>query len=84
MKVECGDLLSFNGKKYITLEKVMYCNKMYLFANEVFNDDFVSDNYYIFELKDDSIVIINDVDLGKILLPKFQKLLNNDINLLFS
>ena len=84
MKIECGDLLSFNGKKYITLEKVIYDSKIYLFVNEIINDDVLSNSYYIFELRDSSIVIINDDDLKKILLPKFEKLLDRDIKLLFS
>ena len=83
MNIECGDLLTIYNKKYITLKKVNYDSKCYIFVNEIVGNDDVSDCFDIFELRDDSIVIISDVSLKSILLLKFEKLLKEDINLFF-
>jgi len=76
MRVGVGDLLTINGVKYITLEKLTYENKYYIFSNKVINDD-VTDEYYIFEIISDGAKMIVEEDLKNILIPKFQNLLQN-------
>ena len=69
MDIAIGDLLTVEGKKYITLEKTTYENNKYLFVNEVTNDEEdVTENFYI--LKE---------DLKNTLISKFQQLLEKDI-----
>ena len=80
MDIVMGDLLTVEGKKYITLETLTYENDKYAFVNKVIDEETVSDEYYIFKIINDEIVIVTEEELQKILLPKFQKLLEKDIN----
>lgn len=80
MDIVMGDLLTVEGKKYITLETLIYENNKYAFVNKVINEEEVSDEYYIFKIVDGGIRIVVEDKLKNILIPKFQELLKKDIN----
>ena len=78
--VSVGDLLTIEGKKYITLELLNYENNDYLFVNEMTDEEEVTEDFYIFKLfYDGSIRIVTEERLKQVLIPKFQELLKNDI-----
>lgn len=79
MQIMIGDLLTIEENKYITLEKLTYNNDNYIFVNKVIDDDNVSDEFYIFKIINDSVIMIEEDNLKNILIPKFEKLLKNDI-----
>ncbi|MBQ8681512.1 MAG: hypothetical protein IJ509_01190 [Bacilli bacterium] len=80
MDIAIGDLLTIEGKKYITLEKTTYENNEYLFVNEVTNDEEdVTEDFYILKVVDDKVRIIVEEELKNVLIPKFQQLLEKDI-----
>lgn len=74
-----GDLLTIEGEKYITLEELVYENNQYIFVNKVTSEEEITDDYYIFKIVDDGIKIVVEENLKNILIPKFQKKLEQDL-----
>lgn len=79
MSVEIADLITVEGVKYITLETMNYEGKDYAFVNKVTDDEEITNEYYIFEVVGDGVVIISDYNLRNTLIPKFEELLKKDI-----
>lgn len=79
MNIVVGDLLTIEGEKYITLEMVNYNGNEYAFVNKMTEAEEATDEFYIFEILDDSISIVTDDSLKDILILKFQDLLQKDI-----
>lgn len=80
MEITIGDLLTIEGKKYITLETLMYEGQKYAFVNEVTEEEECTQDYYIFKLEEEGIKIIIEENLKNILIPRFEQLLKKDIN----
>lgn len=78
-RIIAGDLLTIEGKKYITLETLTYENNNYAFVNEMTEDEEATEDFYIFKIFDDGIRIVVEETLKNTLLPKFQELLEKDI-----
>ena len=79
MSVIKGDLLTIEGIKYITLETLSYEGNDYAFVNKVTVNEEITDEYYIFKVNGNNIVIVVDDNLRNILIPKFEELLRKDI-----
>ena len=80
MEIVIGDLLTVEGKQYITLEKLTHEGNEYLFVNKVINEEEVSNEFYIFKVVEDGIRIIVQDNLKQELIPKFQELLKKDLD----
>jgi hypothetical protein len=79
MEIVIGDLLTIEGKQYITLEKLTYEGNEYIFVNKIINEEEVSDEFYIFKIVDEGVRIIVEDDLRNTLITKFEELLKKDI-----
>ena len=79
MKVINGDLLTIDSKKYIVLETLSYDGKSYAFVNNVTDAEEISEDFYIFEVVGDSVILVKDGELSNILISKFEELLKEDI-----
>ena len=79
MEIVVGDLITVEGVQYITLEKLTYEGNNYIFVNKVLNEEEVSDEFYIFEEKQDGVRMEVEDDLRNKLLPKIEELLKKDI-----
>lgn len=80
MNIINGDLLTINNEKYLVLEKLDYQNKKYAFVNHVSKTEEINQDYYIFEIIGDSIIIVENDKLKNLLIPQFEELLKKDIN----
>ena len=80
MDIVMGDLLTIEGKKYITLETLTYENDKYAFVNKVIDEETVSDEYYIFKILNNGVKMVINDELRNILIPKFQEKLKQNIN----
>ncbi len=80
MDIVIGDLLTLEDGKYITLEKLTHENDEYIFVNKVIDEENVSDEFYIFKITGDSVIIVIEDNLKNILIPKFENLLKKDID----
>lgn len=80
MDIVMGDLLTVEGKKYITLETLTYENDKYAFVNKVIDEETVSDEYYIFKILNNGVKMVINDELRNILIPKFQEKLKQNIN----
>ena len=79
MSVIKGDLLTIEGIKYITLETLSYEGNEYAFVNKVTENEEITEEYYIFKVNGDNVMIVVDDNLRNILIPKFEELLRKDI-----
>lgn len=80
MEISIGDLLTVENEKYITLEVLTHEGNNYAFVNKVEeNEEECTDEYYIFKIMEDGIRIVIESDLMQVLIPKFEKLLKQDI-----
>ena len=79
MEIVVGDLITVEGVQYITLEKLTYVGNNYIFVNKVLNEEEVSDEFYIFEEKQDGVRMVVEDELRNKLLPKIEELLKKDI-----
>lgn len=80
MDIVIGDLLTLEDGKYITLEKLTHENDEYIFVNKVIDEENVSDEFYIFKITGDNVIIVIEDNLKNILIPKFENLLKKDID----
>ena len=80
MNIIVGDLLTFEGKKYIVLSALMYQNKKYYFTNLVKDNEELTGEYYIFTLNNYNLEMVVDDQLREVLLPKFEMAIKNEIN----
>lgn len=80
MDIVIGDLLTIEGEKYITLEKLTYENNDYIFVNKVIDENNLTEEFYIFKIVNNGIIIVESDNLRNILIPKFEELLKKDIN----
>lgn len=80
MNILIGDLLTIEGKKYVVMEVLSYNNENYAFVNMMTNEEEATDKFFIFKIiDDDNIRFVVDEEVKKVLLPKFQEMLENDI-----
>lgn len=79
MDVVIGDLLTIEGKKYITLEVLDYEGSNYIFTNLMTDDEETTEDFYIFRVINNEVEMVLEEKLKNILIPKFQKLLENDL-----
>ena len=79
MEIIKGDLLKIENKKYMTLEILMHENNKYAFVNEVTANEEVTEDFYILKVLEDGVRIVIEENLQKVLIPKFQDLLKQDI-----
>ena len=79
MDVVIGDLLTIDGKKYITLEVLDYEGSNYIFTNLITDDEETTEDFYIFRVINNEVEMVLEEKLKNILIPKFQKLLENDL-----
>lgn len=79
MDVVIGDLLTIEGKKYITLEVLDYEGSNYIFTNLMTDDEETTEDFYIFRVINDEVEMVLEEKLKNILIPKFQELLENDL-----
>lgn len=82
--VTIGDLLTIDGKKYITMQILEYNGNVYAFVNQMTINEEPTNEYYIFKIFDDGIKIVVDESLKNILMPEFEKLLKKDIENIIS
>lgn len=80
MNIINGDLLTINNEKYLVLENLDYQNKKYALVNQVSKTEEITQDYYIFEIIGDSIIIVENDKLKNLLIPQFEELLKKDIN----
>ena len=84
MNIVIGDLLTIEGKKYVVMEVLAYNNENYAFVNMMTEEEEATDKFFVFKIIDDeNIRIVIDEEVKKVLLPKFQEMLTNDIKNLF-
>lgn len=79
MKIYEGDLLTVEGKKYMTLSKLNYNNQEYIFVNKIIEEDKITDEFYIFKIKNNGIRIVVEENLKNILMPMFQEKLKVEL-----
>lgn len=79
MDVVIGDLLTIEGKKYITLEVLDYEGSNYVFTNLMTDDEETTEDFYIFRVINNEVEMVLEEKLKNILIPKFQELLENDL-----
>ena len=79
MEIVVGDLITVEGVQYITLEKLTYEGNNYIFVNKDLNEEEVSDEFYIFEEKQDGVRMVVEDELRNKLLPKIEELLKKNI-----
>ncbi len=84
MNIIVGDLLTFEGKKYIVLSVLFYQDKKYYFTNLVKDNEDLTGEYYIFTLNNYNLDMVVDDQLREVLLPKFEMAIKNEINNLSS
>ena len=72
MDLTIGTIITLKNSKYIILETLKHNNNDYAFTNEIKKDD-TTENYYIFQLLENEVLLITDTTLINNLLPKFQK-----------
>lgn len=80
MDIVIGDLLTIEGEKYITLQKLTYENNDYIFVNKVIDEENIGEEFFIFKIVNNGIIIVESDNLRNILIPKFEELLKKDIN----
>ena len=80
MDIVFGDLLTVEGKKYMTLATLNYGGNNYAFVNKIIGEEEITNEYYIFKLLNDGIRVVLEEDLRNILIPKFQEILKQNIN----
>lgn len=80
MDIVIGDLLTIEGEKYITLQKLTYENDDYIFVNKVIDENNLTEEFYIFKIVNNGIIIVESDNLRNILISKFEELLKKDIN----
>ena len=79
MDVVIGDLLTIEGKKYITLEVLDYEGSNYVFTNLMTDDEETTEDFYIFRVINNEVEMVLEEKLKNILISKFQELLENDL-----
>ena len=79
MDIVVGDLLTVDGKKYLTIEVLEYENNKYAFVSKLTDEDENTGEFYIFKAMYDGVRIIVEDNLKNILIPKFQELIQKDI-----
>ena len=79
MSVINGDLLSIGGERYIVLEVLSYNNKYYAFVNKISDAEEITEDFYVMEIINDEVMIVEDDNLRNLLIPKFEELLKKDI-----
>lgn len=79
MDVVIGDLLTIEGKKYITLEVLDYEGSNYIFTNLMTDDEETTEDFYIFRVINNEVEMVLEEKLKNILISKFQELLENDL-----
>lgn len=80
MEIVFGDLLTVEGKKYMTLATLNHDGNKYAFVNKIIGEEEITNEYYIFKLLNDGIRVVLEEDLRNILIPKFQEILKQNIN----
>lgn len=83
MKFEKLNVIKLNnGNKIIILEKLKYNNSLYLYVDDVNEDETNTlDNYYIMRVKSNgSLVKVEDISLLTKIIPLFNKLLRDSYN----
>ena len=78
MDLTSGTIITLKNNKYIILETLKHNNDDYAFTNEIKNDD-TTENYYIFKLLGNEVLLITDTTLINKLLPKFQNKLSKTL-----
>lgn len=84
MAVEKADLLTIDGGKYITLAVLSYEGANYAFTNKITDDEEVTDEFYIFREYYNGYEKVVDEEKANVLLPKFQKMLEEDLKSLMN
>ena len=82
-KIVVGDLLTIEGKKYIVMDKISYIGEEYIFVNEMTDNEENTSNYYVMELINDNVKIINDKELLEKLLSIFSDNVQIMVNRVF-
>ena len=82
-KIVVGDLLTIEGKKYIVIDKISYIGEEYIFVNEMTDNEENTSNYYVMELINDNVKIINDKELLEKLLSIFSDNVQIMVNRVF-
>lgn len=84
MAVEKADLLEIDGEKYITLAVLSYEGANYAFTNKITENEEVTEDFYIFREYYNGYDKIVDENIINMLLPKFQKMVKEDLKKLMS
>lgn len=79
MAIEKADLLAIDGNKYITLAVLSYDGVNYAFTNKITDDEEITEEFYIFREYYNGYEKVVDEKIANILLPKFQKMLEDDL-----
>ena len=70
---------SDNNEEYVTMSVIKENDKEYAFANKLNDKEEPTDEYKIFTIVDDEIIIVEDNNLINRLLPIFQKEIEKDL-----
>lgn len=74
------NIVTIKEKKYIIIETLNYNYEKYAFANELTQNEDISESFYILKANENDLVIVTDEKIINILLEKFKNLINEDIN----
>ena len=79
MELTSGVVMTLGDKKYIILETIMHEDEKYAFTNELKGEEDLTENYYIFKIIGEEVLMMKEEELLNTLLPKFQEKLKEKI-----
>lgn len=80
MELVKGDVIEVNNENYIIIETLNYNYEKYMFVNKLQTEEEIGEEFYIFKQNNTKADKITDENLINILMEKFKKLINNDLN----
>jgi len=73
MKIIVGDLLTIEEEKFITMDVITYDGVDYAFVNKMTDDEEPTETFYVFEIIDDEVELVEDKEILDQVLPIFSK-----------
>ena len=80
MELVKGDVIEVNNENYIIIETLNYNYEKYMFVNKLQTEEEIGEEFYIFKQNNTKADKITDENLINMLMEKFKKLINNDLN----
>lgn len=80
MELVKGDVIEVNNENYIIIETLNYNYEKYMFVNKLQSEEEIGEEFYIFKQNNNKAEKVTDENLINMLMEKFKKLINNDLD----